>query len=242
MNGFRRFWNKTCKESASGESSVASLIKKEYMMGHRGLVALDQNYFKTNLMELVVEYVKVVADLTIDDSERLKQSNRRMAENIQALEGEKEAKIARLEAETERMRLEVERVRREKDEAVERVREDVAEDPRPGQAPRQTRYSTHFSSLPKSGGVPGEVAESFTAMMKQLGAAQETAMRDMKAGHDAAMADMKAEHDAAMHGMKAEHDAKIDRLLRAMDRMAKEDNAGPGEDAPDGERRGRDQS
>ena len=33
MNGFRRFWNKTIKEAGSGESSLASLIRKEYMMG-----------------------------------------------------------------------------------------------------------------------------------------------------------------------------------------------------------------
>jgi len=37
MNGFRRFWNKTCKEALSSDSPLASLIKKEYMMGHMGL-------------------------------------------------------------------------------------------------------------------------------------------------------------------------------------------------------------
>ena len=51
--------------------------------------------------------------MTIDDSERLKQSNRHMAENIQHMEDEKDSKMARLEAEAERMRLEVERVRKE---------------------------------------------------------------------------------------------------------------------------------
>ena len=238
MNGFRRFWNKTVKES--GESSIGSLIKKEYMMGHRGLVALDQNYFKTNLMELVVEYVKVVADLTIDDSERLKQSNRRMTKNIQALEGEKDTKMARLEAEAERMRLEVERVRREKDEAVERVREEVAEIRDRGGATAGATASEILDALrksPKSGGVPGEVVESFTAMMDQLGAAQEAAMRDMKAVHDAEMADMKAEYDA-----------KMERMMRVIDRMAKESDAGhdplagSGEDGPGMERRGHDQS
>jgi len=235
MNGFRRFWNKTCKEAASGESALASLIKKEYMMGHRGLVALDQNYFKTNLMELAVEYVKVVADLTIDDSERLKQSNRRMAENIQALEGEKDAKMTRLEAEAERMRLEVERVRREKDEAVERVREEVAEIRDRGGATADEILNAFLKS-PKAGGVPGEVAESFTGMMRQLGAAHENAIREMR-----------AEYDAAMRGMKAEYGAKIDAMRREMDRMAKAEgaghgpSAGPVEDVPGGERRGHDQ-
>ena len=218
MNGFRRFWNKTVKESESGGSAVASLIKKEYMMGHRGLVALDQNYFKTNLMELAVEYVKVVADLTIDGSERLKQSNKRMAENIQNMEEKKDAKIEQLEGQVRRM-----------EEKMSNIGDR-------GGATADEILNALLKS-PKSGGVPGEVMESFTAMMKQLGAAQETAMRDMKDIHDAAMADMKAEYDA-----------KIDRLLRTMDRMAKEANirhgppAGPGEDGPGGERRGHDQS
>ena len=181
MNGFRRFWNKTVKESESGGSAVASLIKKEYMMGHRGLVALDLNY-KTNLMELAVEYVKVVADLTIDDSERLKQPNRRMAENIQNMEGKKDAKIERLEGQIRSM-----------EEKMSRIGD------RGGATADEILNA--FLKSSKSGGVPGEVMESFTTMMKQLGAAQETAMRDMKAEHVAAMVDMKAEYDA-----KVRHD------------------------------------
>ena len=56
MNGFRRFFNKACKESLSNESPLAALIKKEYMMGHAGLVKLDRNYFKTHVLELAAEY------------------------------------------------------------------------------------------------------------------------------------------------------------------------------------------
>ena len=70
MNGFRRFWNKTCKESLSGESALSSLIKKEYMMGHTGLVSLDRHYFKTHALELAEEYLHSVPALTIDDAER----------------------------------------------------------------------------------------------------------------------------------------------------------------------------
>lgn len=65
MNGFRRFWNKTCKETIPRDSPLSSLIKKEFMMGHTGLVKLDRNYFKTNLLELAEEYVTVVTKLTI---------------------------------------------------------------------------------------------------------------------------------------------------------------------------------
>lgn len=65
INGFRRFWNKTCKEAIPRDSPLSSLIKKEFMMGHTGLVKLDRNYFKTNLLELAEEYVTVVPQLTI---------------------------------------------------------------------------------------------------------------------------------------------------------------------------------
>lgn len=113
MNGFRRFWNKTCKETASGDSTLASLIKKEYMMGHRGLVSLDQNYFKTNLMELAVEYTKIVPDLTIDETERLRQSNHVMASGMQKLESEVDRTLERLSRDMDDMRHERDSMRQE---------------------------------------------------------------------------------------------------------------------------------
>ena len=100
MNGFRRYWNKTCKESLSADSPLSSLIKKEFMMGHKGLVSLDQNYFKTSVLELAEEYAGIVPDLTIDDAERLRRSNRRMSVNIRELE-EKNARIEELERKVE---------------------------------------------------------------------------------------------------------------------------------------------
>ncbi len=54
MNGFRRFYNKKCKETISKDSPLASLIKKELMMSHTGLIHLDKNYFKTHWQELVI--------------------------------------------------------------------------------------------------------------------------------------------------------------------------------------------
>ena len=126
MNGFRRFHNKTCKEALAG-STLGSLIKHEFMMGHHGLTSLDENYFKTDALELAAEYVKAVPDLTIDDSERLRLSNRVMAENMQRIKDEKDGKIARIGAEAARMREEMERMQREKDEALARVWEKVAE-------------------------------------------------------------------------------------------------------------------
>ncbi|MDE1769239.1 MAG: integrase [Thaumarchaeota archaeon] len=72
MNGFRRFHNKTSKETVSEDSALGSLIKKEYMMGHTGLVKLDRNYFQTHVLELVEEYLNVVPHLTISNEERNK--------------------------------------------------------------------------------------------------------------------------------------------------------------------------
>ena len=103
MNGFRRFFNKTYKEALSGNSTLGSLIKHEFMMGHRGLTSLDENYFKTDALELAAEYVKAVPDLTIDDAERLRLSNRAMAEDIKALKEEKDSRIARLEGQMRSM-------------------------------------------------------------------------------------------------------------------------------------------
>jgi len=60
MNGFRRFHNKTSKESLSKDSPLASLIKKEYIMGHTGLTKLDRNYFQSHVLELVEEYLNSV--------------------------------------------------------------------------------------------------------------------------------------------------------------------------------------
>ncbi len=95
-NGFRRFWNKTCKEASSRESPLSSLIKKEYMMGHSGLVKLDRNYFKTHTLELAEEYLQVVPALTLDDAARLRMENDLQAQRIASLEDEKGAEIADL--------------------------------------------------------------------------------------------------------------------------------------------------
>ena len=40
------------------------------MIGHKGLLKIDPNYYKTNLQELAYTYVNAVPDLTIGESER----------------------------------------------------------------------------------------------------------------------------------------------------------------------------
>ena len=68
MNGFRRFCNKAMKDAKSADSTISSLIKKERMLGHRGLIDLDDNYFENNLHELAKEYLSAVQNLTIHET------------------------------------------------------------------------------------------------------------------------------------------------------------------------------
>ncbi|MBM2819861.1 MAG: putative Phage integrase family protein, partial [Nitrosarchaeum sp.] len=88
MNGFRRFWNKNCKESLSRDSPLASLIKKEFMMGHMGLIKLDKNYFKTHTLELAEEYLNAIPNLTISNEKRLQIENKKKTEKINKLESQ----------------------------------------------------------------------------------------------------------------------------------------------------------
>ena len=102
LHGFRRFWNKTMKDAISDDSPVSSLTKKEYMMGHAGMTALDRNYYHAHTLELAREYINAVPDLTIDDAERLRRSNKNMSANIQELEA-KNARIEQLERKMQNM-------------------------------------------------------------------------------------------------------------------------------------------
>jgi len=88
MNGFRRFWNKTCKESLSRDSPLGSLIKKEFMMGHTGLIKLDRNYFKTHTLELAEEYLNAIPNLTISNEKRLRLENKKKTEKINKLQSQ----------------------------------------------------------------------------------------------------------------------------------------------------------
>ncbi len=101
MNGFRRFFNKTFKETISKDSPLASLIRKEFAMGHTGLVQLDRNYFKTNLMELVEEYLNAVPNLTISEEDRAKEQSLKQQKRISELE----VKTSRIEDLERRIRI-----------------------------------------------------------------------------------------------------------------------------------------
>ena len=165
IHGFRKFFNKTCREVLSGDS-LASLIRAEYMMGHRGLVALDQNYFKTDMLEMAGEYVKVVPDLTIDDSDRLRLANRRMADNIRNMENEKGETVARMRAEVARMKEEMDEIKKRRNLPALEVLDAL-------------------KGAPNAGGMPGDVAESLAGLMRQMAKSQDEAMREIRAEYDA---------------------------------------------------------
>ena len=172
MNGFRRFFNKSCKGAASGDSTISSLIKKEFMMGHQGLTSLDENYFKTDVLELAAEYVTAVPSLTIDDADRLRQSNRAMKSNIQKLEDEKDEEMARLTRDVQEMRHERNQMRQEMFEMKK----------------QKEMSATDFLNILKkqsgSDGMSEELLTSLTGIMQQLAEAQRTAMEDLKRSYE----------------------------------------------------------
>ena len=86
FNGFRRFFNKQNKKSLSKNSILASLILKEYQMGHTGLIKLDQNYFREHVQELIEEYLGAVPNLTISNEARLRAENQKQKRKLDELE------------------------------------------------------------------------------------------------------------------------------------------------------------
>ena len=172
MNGFRRFFNKSCKGTTSGDSAISSLIKKEFMMGHRGLTALDENYFKTDVLELAAEYVTAVPSLTIDDADRLRQSNRAMKTNIQRLEDEKDEELARLTRDVQEMRHERNQMRQEMFE-MKKQRELSATD-----------FLDILRKQSSSDGMSEELLTPLTGLMQQLAEAHRKDMEDLKRSYE----------------------------------------------------------
>ena len=56
------------------------------MIGHKGAMPMDRNYYQTNVTSLAEEYLHVVDALTIDEVERLRIANERKDERIRELE------------------------------------------------------------------------------------------------------------------------------------------------------------
>lgn len=114
FNGFRRFFNKQNKKSLSKQSKLASIILKETMMGHTGLIKLDKSYFKEHIEELIDEYLLAIPNLTIDDAERKALENIKLRkelsekENFQNIVEELKLKFDRHEIERDELKAKME--------------------------------------------------------------------------------------------------------------------------------------
>lgn len=81
-HGFRRYWDKVMMETSSNSDKLASLVKKERLLGHGGIVKTDKNYYWTEIVDLVPEYLKAMPELMINDDSQLKE---RLEENEKTL-------------------------------------------------------------------------------------------------------------------------------------------------------------
>ncbi len=108
-HGFRRFWDKVMMEAARNSDKLSALVKKERLLGHGGLVKTDKNYYWTNVLDLVPDYLVAMPELTINDEERLQkklESERIHSTILEKANQEKEIALQRLqelEAKVERM-------------------------------------------------------------------------------------------------------------------------------------------
>ena len=220
MNGFRRFNNKTCEESLLPDSTLASLIKKEFMLGHRGRTSLDKNYFKTSMLELAREYATVVPDLTIRDTQRLKESNRRMSANIQKLETEKDIQITELEkkmARTEKMLGKIARTVRgqsEKDARISELEKKVAGLENMREKSIAMKKVIKRPKRKRAAGIVTEDTDVLSALLRQLDVAHKNNLEEIMAEKDREIVELKKVVAGALRGVGigddilSEHESK----------------------------------
>ncbi|MGI0006584.1 MAG: hypothetical protein ACREAR_01150 [Nitrosotalea sp.] len=100
-HGFRRYWDKVMMETTKKRGTLSALVIKERLMGHDGIVGTDKNYYWTDILDMVPDYLQAMPYLMISEENRL----------VQKLEAEK----------LERQRLE--QANKEKDIALEKLGE-----------------------------------------------------------------------------------------------------------------------
>ena len=220
MNGFRRFNNKTCEESLLPDSTLASLIKKEFMLEHRGRTSLDKNYFKISMLELAHEYATVVPDLTIRDTQRLKESNRRMSANIQKLETEKDIQITELEkkmARTEKMLGKIARTVRgqsEKDARISELEKKVAGLENMREKSIAMKKVIKRPKRKRAAGIVTEDTDVLSALLRQLDVAHKNNLEEIMAEKDREIVELKKVVAGALRGVGigddilSEHESK----------------------------------
>ena len=70
--GLRRFHCKVIMECPSKLSTLSSLVIKERLMGHKGIVKTDKNYYWTNIKDIIPQYLEAMPELMIDEKYRMK--------------------------------------------------------------------------------------------------------------------------------------------------------------------------
>ncbi len=70
-NGFRRYNNKIMMTTQRKRGTLSALVIKERLMGHGNLVKTDKNYFWTEVIEMIPEYLEAMPELMINDELRL---------------------------------------------------------------------------------------------------------------------------------------------------------------------------
>jgi hypothetical protein len=108
-HGFRRYWDKVMMQTVSAKGTLSALVIKERLLGHYGLVKTDKNYFWTDILEHVPEYLQAMPDLMTSDEYRLKEKlEETRVENQKLSQANREKEMAlqrlsELEAKVERM-------------------------------------------------------------------------------------------------------------------------------------------
>ncbi|MGI0058861.1 MAG: hypothetical protein ACREBJ_03755, partial [Nitrosotalea sp.] len=78
-HGFRRYWDKVMMETTKKRGTLSALVIKERLMGHDGIVGTDKNYYWTDILDMVPDYLQAMPYLMISEENRL----------VQKLEAEK---------------------------------------------------------------------------------------------------------------------------------------------------------
>jgi hypothetical protein len=108
-HGFRRFWDKVMMNSQKKRGTLAALAIKERLMGHDGIVRTDKNYFFTDILDSVPDYLDAMPELMISEEARLKkklEDEKLTSQNLLKLNKEKDDAlliVRELEAKINRM-------------------------------------------------------------------------------------------------------------------------------------------
>lgn len=70
-HGFRRYYDKIMMECNQKSSTLSSLVIKERLLGHGGIVKTDKNYYWTNIIDMIPQYLQAMPEIMIDDKYRM---------------------------------------------------------------------------------------------------------------------------------------------------------------------------